>query len=375
MTYTSAPTVSSSSRAHIPALDGLRGLAILLVLMAHLYVPASVKLRAVANAGWIGVDLFFVLSGFLITGILLEAKGQPGYFRQFYARRARRIFPIYYLALVLGIFVLPAVPSIVRLRELQIWFWTYTVNVAQAVHGLRGMPEFWAIYWSLAVEEQFYLLWPLVVLLAGTATLRRLCLMGIAGAWLLRPALVAWGVPGDVIYVQLFTRMDALLAGAWVATWRHDGRALSVQWGRLAGGVAAGGVLLIGVWRGGFESDDPMVSVLGFSLVTVGGAGLLVLGLMGDAKPLEWRALRFWAPYSYGLYVWHRIATAYLPWPRWHGHAGTLGLFGLKVAVTLTVAMVSWHVFERWWLQAGRATAPARDLLHAGPAQVPSGRG
>src|SRR4051812_39004746 len=112
-------TTGASRRAHegfIPALDGLRGIAILLVLFHHftIYRPDRGLDKWLANipaAGWIGVDVFFVLSGFLITGILLDARDRRHYFRNFYARRALRIFPLYYLVVFVGLILLPKLPD------------------------------------------------------------------------------------------------------------------------------------------------------------------------------------------------------------------------------------------------------------------------
>src|SRR5262249_22727268 len=126
--------------------------------------------------GWSGVDLFFVLSGFLITGILLDSKRSPAtYFRSFYARRFLRIFPPYYGFLLLVLLVMPRtgwmseVARVAELRDVQIWFWLYLVNVATALTPLHvQVPLVDSHFWSLSVEEQFYLVWPLLVL-----TLRR----------------------------------------------------------------------------------------------------------------------------------------------------------------------------------------------------------
>src|SRR6185369_11811956 len=123
-----------------------------------------------ALAGWIGVDLFFVLSGFLITGILYDAKARKDYFRNFYARRFLRILPLYYGILALYILVFPRI-SIVPQRqyqslvEHQLWFWTHLSNVSIAIEGYGNQQRGWTHFWSLAVEEQFYLVWPAVVFL------------------------------------------------------------------------------------------------------------------------------------------------------------------------------------------------------------------
>jgi peptidoglycan/LPS O-acetylase OafA/YrhL len=156
---------------HIPALDGLRGIAILSVMLLHFTnaiaaLPGSPTsaARSVFGWGWTGVDLFFVLSGFLITGILLDSKGHPLYFRSFYARRALRIFPLYYAALFLFFVVPRAIPSVPATYSFawhdQRWFWFYLGNF----HPLGpDAKQFIGQFWSLAIEEQFYLVWPLLI--------------------------------------------------------------------------------------------------------------------------------------------------------------------------------------------------------------------
>ncbi|HEX6051682.1 MAG TPA: acyltransferase, partial [Gemmatimonadaceae bacterium] len=172
---------------HVPALDGVRGLAVALVLVCHVAwdfsSPSYMErgLIEVARAGWIGVDLFFVLSGFLITGILLDTRGGPKYFRHFYVRRTLRIFPLYY-AILVGVFVITPLVAATRDRrwftdivDQQGWFWTYTSNVFLAVTGRWEQTGILGHFWSLAVEEQFYLIWPAVVLLLSPRQLRTAC--------------------------------------------------------------------------------------------------------------------------------------------------------------------------------------------------------
>lgn len=164
------------SFGHIPALDSVRGLAILMVTLfrfgsTQTMVPSMTRCSRLPLRSVCGVDLFFVLSGFLITGILLNAQGQPHYFRNFYLRRAVRIFPLYFGVLVALIVVLPAVSESaaerLSAREHQWWLWFYAVNLLQA--WTASWP-FGCLnhFWSLAVEEHFYLVWPFVIYLCGS---------------------------------------------------------------------------------------------------------------------------------------------------------------------------------------------------------------
>lgn len=161
-----------SPNSHCLALDGIRGLAILAVTLYRLCKeldpeahPVLAIIRRFAPVGERGVDLFFVLSGFLITGILLRTKSQPHYFRNFMARRVLRIFPLYFLSLVLGILVIPNLLNTnsfdLASRE-QFYLWTYTSNFRMAWLNEWCFGAF-DHFWSLAVEEHFYLIWPAVV--------------------------------------------------------------------------------------------------------------------------------------------------------------------------------------------------------------------
>jgi len=150
----------------MPALDGVRGLAIVLVMISHVVIGLrpgggfDTGVIEVARSGWMGVDLFFVLSGFLITGILLDARNGPHYFRNFYIRRTLRIFPLYYGILVAVFVITPFLVPDVRdqswfsgVHENRIWFWTYTSNLLLAIDGTWEATPILGGFWSLAVEE------------------------------------------------------------------------------------------------------------------------------------------------------------------------------------------------------------------------------
>ena len=147
---------------HIPALDGLRGIAILLVLAFHTELLPTLK--PLARDGWAGVDLFFVLSGFLITRILLKSRNSPRYFTNFYARRILRIWPVYF-----GILLFVFASERYRLLgdSATSWWWislaTFTQNFYIGAYGWNALPDWLGPTWSLGIEEQFYLIWPLLV--------------------------------------------------------------------------------------------------------------------------------------------------------------------------------------------------------------------
>lgn len=220
---TAARLIAVGEPARIDALDGLRGFAILAVVAFHAMFldpallggprPAPTDLYpSLALLGWCGVDVFFVLSGFLITGILLRSKGAPGYFRNFYARRALRIFPLYYLVVGLLLFVLdrPATTAAEKASYL-----LYYQNLRHALVGEGSFDLAREVTWSLAIEEQFYLVWPAVVWLCSRQALQRLCVAVALAAIALRFGLLARGL--DTTYFLTPCRLDTLACGALLA--------------------------------------------------------------------------------------------------------------------------------------------------------------
>lgn len=202
---------------YLPALDGLRGMAILLVMLYHFF-----DYCAVFKYGWAGVDLFFVLSGFLITRSLLHARDRPHLFLRFYAKRILRIFPLYYLALVFFLLLLPAFfnrTGSSYYHEHQAWFWLFGENWLFTFRPPSVNSAYLVHFWSLALEEQYYLIWPAVLI------------FGMPGGRLLKilPAIVLLVFLARVIlllrtnnYASLFfpltcTRPEGLLAGSALA--------------------------------------------------------------------------------------------------------------------------------------------------------------
>src|SRR5215469_3750176 len=203
----------------LPQLDGIRGLAILVVILHNESVkyPFLYLDRIFAN-GWMGVDLFFVLSGFLITGILLNTKQPKGYFKNFYARRCLRIWPLYYSSIFLMFVIIPFLqPSdgqIIFQRSEPWWAYpfylqNFLVKNPAAAAGLLG------VTWSLAIEEQFYFVWPIIIRSCPRAVLQRIAIGIICASPFLRMFLSSHAVD---LYSNTFSRLDGLMAGALLAT-------------------------------------------------------------------------------------------------------------------------------------------------------------
>jgi peptidoglycan/LPS O-acetylase OafA/YrhL len=372
---------TASWRGHIPALDGIRGLAIAAVMLLHVMdgaAPTGFLERGVvevARGGWIGVDLFFVLSGFLITGILLDARGGPRYFRNFYVRRTLRIFPLYY-AILIGVFVVMPLLATARgdrwlsgADENQSWFWTYTYNVLLAIEGDWSETDRLGHFWSLALEEQFYLVWPAVVLLLSPRQLRRACAAILVGALALRLAMLQ-GDGGELAaYALMPARADTLAAGAWVAVALRTGVPLEgirrhARWALLASGVAIAAMFVRGH---GLPYDDYLVQTIGYTCLALGFAALLALALDSPGRAtvlgaaFRNPALRGLGKYSYAMYCFHPLIQDGLR--SFDVHASTVPIVGGSVlpgiaaygAVVLTLtfasAYLSWHLFEKHFLR------------------------
>src|SRR5262245_46750847 len=212
-------------RGHVPALDAIRGLAIVVVTLYRFGGGSDGPARAIEHPwlielGQRGVDLFFVLSGFLITGILFDAKGKEHYFRNFYIRRALRIFPLYYVTIAVALLVVPLLSAAYASAfqpaiNAQGWLWLYGANVLQAFEGQ------WCLgplnhFWSLAIEEHFYLAWPAVIFLSSRRTAMRIC-AGLFGFLVLSRAIwlaVGWNDVAGGVLVKM--RLDVLVLGGWV---------------------------------------------------------------------------------------------------------------------------------------------------------------
>jgi len=370
---------TAPSEVHVPALDGLRGIAISLVLILHFTMgggigishPADVAFVQIALNGWIGVDLFLVLSGYLITGILYDARAEPRFFRNFYARRVLRIFPLYYVLLALLLYVLPRFTTLRSAEELAPWAWTYTSNVLLGWKGTGAAPTHFHPLWSLAVEEQFYLLWPPIVFLCSRKRLMQICWGCIAVAWLTRAGLDQAGLR-FASYVFTPARMDTLAFGAFLAILARGPRGLAAisRWVVPIAAVSLAVLAGIVVARGNIVTPrEPVMHAFGFpALVALFGmmvvAAVTAPARSWTARILGARPLRFLGKYSYAMYLFHSPVIAVLSkkglaaWrlasPGESTIPAQLLVMAVAFAVTLALSLASWHLLEQPFLRLKR---------------------
>jgi len=335
---------------HLPALDGVRGFAVLGVACSHIFPGAThsafeALVHDAFSFGARGVDLFFVLSGFLITGILYDSLPDPGFFRKFYARRILRIFPLYYG--VLAIFA-----------------------VAALIFGPTALPL--PHFWSLAVEEQFYLVWPITVFLLRT---RRRLLIFCAAALVLCPFLrfflFTHGVNYFIVGANTLCRSDSLLAGAALAllvrSRFHDRILRASGWIFLAS-AAVGALSLYSAYHGPLLNTPTGFQIylaFDFSTTAIASVGVIGLSLRSRlaSRLCTLGPMRWLGKYSYGIYVLHLIFFSYMEEPMRHFFysrvtpnkgVGIIATGLLIFLVSITAAYLSYHLYEKHFLRLKR---------------------
>jgi peptidoglycan/LPS O-acetylase OafA/YrhL len=353
----------AEQKKYYPALDGLRGLAILMVVIMH-----NFRFMNYFFFGWLGVDLFFVISGFLITDILLNTAGKPHYLRNFYMRRVIRIFPVFYVAMAVCLFVIPVFfkeLNITYYRENQVYLWTYLQNWLFIFRPPYGDPIL-LHSWSLAVEEQFYIFWPLIILLVKDP--KRLlvisCFLLLAVA--ITRYLIWINQIESLSYSSLytFTRIDGICIGAMIALLFR----ISPSWLKKN---TTWIVLLMAAINLGFYLINnsqsfslPYRAFVGYTTFAVLFGVLLYETVMNKSPIIRFlfdnSFMRFFGKISYGFYVYHWPITlimlpAIMSWMKEHFKwGGDLYLYLGSTIVTLvaiSVSYISYRFFEKPLLQ------------------------
>jgi peptidoglycan/LPS O-acetylase OafA/YrhL len=321
-------------------------------------------LYMLTRLGQTGVDLFFVLSGFLITGILFDAKRSSRYFVNFYGRRTVRIFPLYYGVLVVFLVILPHLFGVRLPSVAPAWLWTYTANLPMSFEADGGMLGH---FWTLAIEEQFYLIWPSVVFLAGRTALMRICLSCMALAVVARIFAESWGISS--FYFTL-CRMDSLTLGGFLALAIRKPDGVGAVGYKKTAIIAVLATLLVMAPCYALKSGggDAWVQVIKYSFTAAfyGAVLMLVVGAPVGSRIerlLTLRPLRGIGRISYGLYVFHPLAIVLIERTLTSSRAGELGVpasamlwlrFASIVALSLAASLASWHLLERPFLTLKR---------------------
>lgn len=381
------PLLSAADRFYIPALDGVRFLAFFLVFLHHLppgdvFKEWSPRLAAVmlrlSLFGWSGVDLFLTLSGFLIAFLLLREIDATNTVsvRRFYARRMLRIWPLYYLMLVIGFFVVPICfrqasgPAYVTMLSQHLFpFATLFANFSNAtligsLNATSPASDSLGLLWTVALEEQFYLIFPLVLLAAGRTmrlgTVLPYALGVIAFSACTRLYILANGIPYPMVWMNTLAHLDPLVLGIVGAViWRrHHHRLVRL---RLYGADALLAVGMLWVVMSYPQIGTSMHTCWQILAVSVGA--LLLIGAALRCRPLGQvfgcRPLAWLGRISYGLYVYQIVArqlyqyafAPYLPIGLLHGPVRWTAEFLLVLGVTVVLAAVSYYGFERRFLR------------------------
>ena len=337
---------------YIPELQCLRGIAVLSVLVYHCHPRLEGTWIAYPSLwGWAGVNLFFVLSGFLITSILLEARDKPHYFRNFYGRRALRIWPVYVLVLVVVYlnspwFIGPTVWNAVKTAP-----WLAYIFLVQNLFHLT-LPPAIGPTWSLAIEEQYYFAWaPLVRFLSRPWLLATVLACALIGSPLLRLTQWHWLTPTHTLI-----HLDGIALGSLLALGMYAlviGRRI---WFWLGFGCLVLGIGAVATIAGGTAFLDS-----GLALAFV-GAVTMALASTGARNPLSSvlrsGPLAFYGRISYGLYMTHISVFIFFGWfdlkmdP--YGIPGNLAVVAFRLAACTAVAAALWYGFESQILKLKR---------------------
>ncbi|WP_379966381.1 acyltransferase family protein [Epilithonimonas sp. UC225_85] len=339
---------------HYNELDGVRAIAVIMVMFYHFFQDINpsdemlIVIKKLSLFGKTGVSLFFVLSGFLITRILLNTKENPSYFKSFYLRRILRIFPLYYCFLILYYFILPLFLNrpFGSFSE-QIWYWTFLQNFALTFDWKSIGPSH---YWSLSVEEHFYLFWPLIIYHCSLKRIKWVILILCIISFLTRILLIK----NDFEESQFtLARFDELAIGAFLAVLELENKLISENLKRFFFVFAISIIPLayISFKNGTYSLLDSSIRYLVLGLF-YGSSIAVIISLQSTnrvKKVFQTKFLRFTGKISFGLYVYHPICFIII---NTYFNLQNFGLdFMLSFSFAYLVSFISYQLFEKKFIK------------------------
>jgi len=354
---------NTNSGGHLQQLDGLRGLAILLVAAGHIFYKFYIF-----KFGWIGLNLFFLLSGYLITNRLYVHKSTNSstYFRNFYARRFLRIFPLYYGCLSVFFIALPLIYIKYQhyfgtLYNIQIWYWLYFSNWRIILYGLPPNPLFFH-FWSLAVEEQFYLIWPFIFYFV-TSSSKRLFTIYLLLAISIISRITSYG--SEAVYYSTLTAVEPLMLGCLISILEKDKLLQSVyRYFRIFAVLSLGSLVIIFCYNRDLHISNHLLLSVGYLNIDLIWAFVLCTALCGMSeknfviKMFTSGVLIWLGIYSYGIYVFHWIILQlfiykYEIWMTQHGFSEIFAYWLTRILGTISILLISYlsyNLYERKFL-------------------------
>ena len=288
---------------YVKEFDGWRGVGICFVVLSH-YFPSYFI------GSWVFMEMFFVMSGFLITGILMDSKTKKNYYKNFILRRVLRVFPLYYIALILLLFIIPAAwLNTSYYRSHQVWFWTYMENW---LFSVEGWPPGKALrhFWSLAIEEQFYIVWPLVVWMFSPKGLIRCCVFLFFFSLVFRNIGLHLGFVMPFPYVATFGRMEGIVLGAIIAVLVRGNRSILEKYAYPVTIVSGLLSVLVFIWARTVHMEYSLNYIINYTIVDVFFAGMIVMTLCSNEltqfrRLLNVNLIKQLGVMSYCIYIFH----------------------------------------------------------------------
>ena len=374
------PKTRGERPSYYPALDGVRAVLLVSVLLRHynhFWTPENLAERlylVIPNLAIPALDVFFAMSGFLITGILVDTKARPFFFKNFYARRVLRILPPYYAFLTIWFLILPRFPWFHDLAtpfSEQAWYWFHALNFRLVIVGeYLQDPQLYHL-WSLAFEEQFYVLWPAVVFALSSPALLRLCAVAFVAALAWRLGVVVTGAEHVAGFVLLPARLDPLAAGAALALLVRQPGWLDWLVPRARVVLAASFAAMLGLiaTRRSFLPNDPVILTLGLTVSAIFAASVVASVLRLDRRSLGGMVLLHPAvmrvgTFTYAAYIWHwpvetfaqHLGLDYRVFYEFFGNriVGQLCYWAVLFLGAVGMGAVSWYAIEAQCLKLKR---------------------